>query len=252
MLGEERGLYYLSVSGGEPKLIVKITDVGLGVKAQWSPIGNTLAYAAGKSIYVIDAAGSKPREIAHLERGWEDNTLRWSPDGKFIAAFCRDMDKTPTPGPQNAVFVVPASGGEPRQLTPDIEYKQRLEWHPDGTRITYHVSRYNSETRQAYLDGRPPSLLLDAPDVWDYEGTWAPDGRRFFFLAGHGSEPEGLYVYDEASGKTTFVGDCFHIDEESVPSWSRDGKTMAWTATRTTARQTWIMENFLPESTNGK
>jgi Tol biopolymer transport system component len=234
-LDNEYGLYTLSVNGGKPRLLVKITNEEFNdTVPQWSPDGSRLAYATTWVLYVIDGDGGKTRKLAALEGYLEGSSVRWSPDGKYIASFGAS-----DPNSDNAVFVVPASGGEPRQLTPVTEWLQRLEWHPDGKRITYHVSRYNSETRQAYLDGRPPTLLLDAPNVWDYEGAWAPDGRRFFFLA-----DGGLHVYDEASGKTTFVAACGDTDEEGVPSWSRDGKTMAWAATRTTARQTWIMENF--------
>jgi Tol biopolymer transport system component len=59
-----------------------------------------------------------------------------------------------------------------------------------------------------------------------------------------------MYVYDESSGKTTQVSDL--VDNAGVPFWSRDGKTMAWWATRQTSIQTWIMEDFLTESTAGE
>ncbi|MHC4310217.1 MAG: tetratricopeptide repeat protein [Planctomycetota bacterium] len=241
-LGNEQGLFTLPASGGKSDLLVKIADM-VTLDAEWSPDGSQLAYADGNDLYVIPATGGKPREVAHLDSGW-DNCIRWSPDGKFIAALgC--VNRTAT-GWNNAVYVVPASGGKVRQLTPDVEYwdspyKQRLEWHPDGKRLTYHVSQYESETRQVYLDGRPPSLLLNAPDIWDYEGIWAPDGRRFFF-----TDNDNMYVYDEASGKTTPVTDS--LADVGVPCFSRDGKTMAWWATRRSL-QTWIMENFLPKST---
>jgi len=240
--GEGLGLFTLPVSGGEPQFMVKLHTSELEVVPQWSPDGSSLAYADAKSLYVIDADGGKPRKLATLKGYLEEYSVRWSPDGKYVASL-----GSSEPNSDDAVFVVPASGGELRQLTPVTEWLQRLEWHPDGKRLTYHVSQHNSETRQAYLDGRPPSLLLDAPGVWDYEGAWAPDGRRFFFLA-----DGGLHVYDEASGETTFVADCGSTDEESVPSWSRDGKTMAWTATRRTAPQLWIMENFLPKASPEK
>jgi len=210
------------------------------VVPQWSPDGSQLAYAAGKGLYIIPAADGQPRELAHLDIGWEECTVRWSPDGKFLAALSCDP-----PESENAVFVAPASGGELRQLTPDVEYKEGLEWHPDGQRLTYHVSRHHSETRQAHLDGRPPSLLFDAPDdIWDYVGNWTPDGRSFFFM-GSLEHRWGIYVYDEASGDIKLVSP--HVPDVGVPRFSRDGKTMAWWATRNTARQTWVMENFLSE-----
>jgi Tol biopolymer transport system component len=204
-----------------------------------------LAYSDGKDICVIPATGGKPRELAHLDRGW--HTVRWSPDGKFIAA----IGYTPRSG-SNGVFVVPASGGELRQLTPDgPDYLEGIEWHPDGRRLSYNVCRVESETRQAYMAGQPPTLLVKSPEGWDYIGTWAPDGRRFFYM----SEPDGkegicIYVYDEDSGDITLFADL--TSHQSPPRWSRDGKTAAWWVTRTTERQAWVMENFLPKSKAGE
>jgi Tol biopolymer transport system component len=247
------GLFTLPVSGGEPQLLVKIT--GLGVVPQWSPDGSELSYADGNDLYVIGAAGGQPRKIAHLDRGWDECTIRWSPDGKFIAA----TGYSPKPGTNNAVFVAPASGGELRQLTPFDDHDNLqggVEWHPDGRRLSYNVMHnLNRETHQVYLDGRPPSLLFDT-DLWDFVGAWAPDGRRFFFMShavmknSAGKKGWGLFVYDEASGDITLFAD--HVASQSPPRWSRDGKTMAWWATRQTERQAWIMENFLPKSTTSK
>jgi Tol biopolymer transport system component len=196
-----------------------------------------LAYSDGNDLYVIPAVGGEPRKLAYMEYSWEAYSVRWSPDGKLIAAC-----GFPKPG-LNAVYVVPASGGELRQLTSADEYKEGLEWHPDGQRLTYHVSRLDSETHQAFLDGREPTLLVNAPDIWDYVGIWAPDGRRYFFVG-------PLTFYDESTGETTRVSE--EGENASVPRFSADGKTMAWWSSRRTGTQTWIMEDFLPESTAGK
>jgi Tol biopolymer transport system component/tRNA A-37 threonylcarbamoyl transferase component Bud32 len=244
------GLFTLPVSGDrEPQLLVKITEDSH--IPQWSPDGSQLAYAVDENIYVIPAVGGQPRKIARLQKsgrrnsGWDEWTVRWSPDGKFIAA----IGYTAKPGTENAVFVVPASGGELRQLTPDgPEYLEGVEWHPDGRRLSYNVCMIEGGTRQAYLDGRPPTTLVGHhyPDAWDYIGAWAPDGRRFFYISESwktGKDGIGIYVYDEASAAITLFAD--HVAEQSPPSWSRDGKTAAWWATRKTERQAWIMENFL-------
>ncbi|HCO93343.1 MAG TPA: hypothetical protein DIU00_05230 [Phycisphaerales bacterium] len=246
-LGNEHGLFTIAASGGEPKFLVQITKEKTSyVVPQWSPDSSELAYADGNDLYVIAAAGGKPRKLAHVSHGWEEYSVRWSPDGKFIAAFGMPKYRS------NAVFVVPASGGELRQLTSADEWKEGLEWHPDGQRLTYHMSRYDSETHQVYLDGREPTLLVNAPDVWEFVGRWAPDGRRFFFLGevlGSGKS-SGMYVYDESSGKTTLVSGSG--ENTGVPCFSGDGKAMIWWETRETSTQTWIMEDFLPESTAGE
>ncbi len=243
-LGDEHALFTVPASGGEPRLLVQLNQPY--VVPQWSPDGSQLAYADGNDLNVIPAAGGgKPRKLAHMNHEWEEYSIRWSPDGKFIAAFGMPKPRL------NAVFVVPASGGELRQLTSDVDWKERLEWHPDGQRLTYHVSRYDSETHQTYLDGREPTLLVNAPDIWDYVGMWAPDGRRYFFLGSViTAQKMGMHVYDESSGKTTQAIE--PAENAGVPSFSRDGTTMAWWETRQTSIQTWIMEDFLPESTAGE
>jgi serine/threonine protein kinase/Tol biopolymer transport system component len=241
--GNEHALLTLPTSGGESRLLVKLS-VPHAVP-QWSPDGSELAYSDVNDLYVIPAAGGQSRELAKVKHGWEEYSVRWSPDGKFITAFGMPKPRL------NAVFVVPASGGELRQLTSADEWKEGLEWHPDGQRLTYHVSRLDSETHQTYLNGREPTLLVNVPDVWDYLGMWAPDGRRFFFVGFDISSKDlGMYVYDESSGKTTLVSELG--ENTGVPCFSGDGKTMAWWETRETSTQTWIMENFLPESTAGE
>jgi Tol biopolymer transport system component len=210
---------------------------------QWSPDSSQLAYVDGSALCVIAAAGGEPRKLARSGY-WHNRSVRWSPDGNFIAALCRL-----TPKLKDAVFVVPASGGEPRQLTSADAEKKGLDWHPDGQRLTYSLMRSDSATYQAYLDGREPTLLVNVPDIYTYVGTWAPDGRRYFFLC-FTEQGVGMYVYDESSGKTMFVSDS--VKEVGLPRFSRDGKTMAWWSTRRTSIQTWIMEDFLPESTAGQ
>ena len=248
--GDEQGLFTIPASGGEAQLLVQLKNVGIwkfGTVPQWSPDSSQLAYADGNDLNVIAAAGGQPRKLTHVGYLREPYSVCWSPDGKFIAAF--GMPK-PMSSP-NAAFVVPSSGGELRQLTHDSDWKEGLEWHPDGQRLTYSVISFDIETYQAYLDGREPNLLVNAPDTGDYVGTWAPDGRRFFFIGLDLSVKKlGMYIYDESSGKTTQAIE--PVEDVGVPSWSHDGTTMTWWTTRETSIQTWIMEDFLPESTAGE
>ena len=100
----------------------------------------------------------------------------------------------------NAIFVAPAEGGELRRLTlpEENEYKEGLEWHPDGQRLSY--MNYDPDgSRMAYLDGSPTTLLVDQPGLnWDYTGQWTPDGDTYLFssvIQGGGRYWWGVYGY---------------------------------------------------------
>jgi Tol biopolymer transport system component len=59
---------------------------------------------------------------------------RWSPDGRWIAFQRGDSIRFD-------VFVAPATGGEPRQLTHDNDMMSGFAWLPDSTGIVYSSSR---------------------------------------------------------------------------------------------------------------
>ena len=62
---------------------------------------------------------------------------RWSPDGRWIAFQRGDSIRFD-------IFVAPATGGEPRQLTHDNDMMSGFAWLPDSTGIVYSSSRGGS------------------------------------------------------------------------------------------------------------
>ena len=231
----EPALFTVSTHGGEPRLLVDF-DKPTRAVPRWSPDSSLLAYAHESELYVMPADGGTPKKLAELPR-WNAWSLQWSPDGESIAVLGYPDGAE---GEVNAVYVVPASGGELRQLTPAVDFIWTLQWQPDGQSLRYQVRMGDSiddnETRQVFLDGRPLISLGYQPLNRDLAGRWAPDGRLFYYVRFGGGM--SLYVYDKATGERSLFA-----KGGKLPNWSRDGKTMAWVTMKGTG-QIWTMSDF--------
>lgn len=244
-LGDGRKtLRTVDVSTGAVRELVTLASKE-DLRPAWSPDGARLAYTHETGLFSIAATGGQPTKLAEA-RDWEGWSVRYSPDGTLISAFAYlTGDST------NAAVVVPVSGGEPRRLTPKEEtgYKEILEWHPDGQRLSYmYYGHKDAEdmTRFAYLDGRPTTKILDQPyPIWDYSGAWHPDGRAYYFI-GSMNGSWNLYRHELGTGNSSLIwhhGGTF--PGASRPAFSRDGSVMAF-ETATTTRQLWVIDGLKP------
>ena len=91
---------------------------------------------SGDRIELVTSApdGSALEAVARFPSGSYYRHPRWSPDGRSVAFQQGD-------GVRFDVFVMPAGGGEPRQLTHDNTLITGLSWLPDGSGIVYSSSR---------------------------------------------------------------------------------------------------------------
>lgn len=220
------GIYIVPTAAGPPNLVKKLND-GDSAFPVWSPDGRWLAYAEGSTLFRVSADGKVQQPLASLYR-WDGTTVRWSPDGTYLAALAYE-DKEHWEE-QIGVFVVNVATKTCRKLTPESEdkYKEGLEWHPGGKFLTYMY--YGPETdsaqiRRAYLDGRPTDLMIDQEDHWDWVGEWDPKGERFFFGSSGTNCAWGTHVYEMPTG--TII---HHAAGSYTMTWSQDQRTAVWAA----------------------
>jgi len=102
-------LFLLSLGGGDP---TPLYDRKPACEPHWLPDGTRLVYETETNICTIGADGKKNRVVTYF--GGVQRYGRFSPDGKSIV-YCQGPSER---GPWE-LFIIPAQGGTPRQLTED-------------------------------------------------------------------------------------------------------------------------------------
>ncbi len=151
----------------------------------------------------------------------------WSPDGKTIA-FVSNISG------RNNIWLVPAEGGWPTQLTVSDQRQTSLAWSPDGKWIAY-ASDYDGDEQWDIFFVSPKTgqvvNITNTREISEQDPTWSPDGRYLAYTV----KPKTSSVY-EIDIFDTLMRDTKHLtmgtpkDKMNVgPIWSKDGKTIAYT-----------------------
>ena len=168
-----------------------------------------------------------------LDRLYSTRTIRsgrWSPDGRRIC-FAYNAS-----GRHN-LWIVPAEGGWPLQLTVSNQRQIPGEWSPDGRWITFQSDYNGNEQWDIFavsVENGEVANLTRTPEISEETPRWSPDGH---FLA-YVSKPKTsasyeIHVMQFATGESEAV--TWETPKEfsnSDPIWSRDGRYLAYTRSR--------------------
>jgi dipeptidyl aminopeptidase/acylaminoacyl peptidase len=196
---------------------------------EWSPDGRRIAFVsrrgAADQVFVLDiATGGEARQLTSLPEG--TSSPAWSPDGKsiaFIGMVLSDPDSIvddPRPpeskdqarrspvvrvarrldykhdgqgfvdGRNHHLFVVPAGGGEAKQLTNGVWDVTGFDWSPDSSRLAVTGNAEPNSDLQRELDLYVVDLAGErtkiAGGLYLSSPSWSPRGDAIAFVAPNG------------------------------------------------------------------
>jgi TolB protein len=133
---------------------------------------------------------------------------------------------------QSTLFVAHADGSLERPLLPNSGFDYNASFSPDGKWIIFTSERGGSaDIYRVHPDGSGLKRLTDDP-VYDDQGALSPDGKQLALVSSRGTGSADIWVLDLQTKK---VRNLTHAPANFRPSWSPDGKWIAFSLDRNTA-----------------
>jgi Tol biopolymer transport system component len=188
--------------------------------------------------WVIPLDGSSPTRLTSDET--HERYPCWSPDGQSVA-FVDRLETSDGEG-VNAIYLIPAVGGEMTQITTeaDIVGVGAIAFSPDGERIAYFSD--GAIVTMPVEGGAPEVLVAEVRHVRHSQLAYSPDGS----MIAHNSGGK-IWITTLATGETTELQtglpEEYHLSEFG---WSPDGSKITFMMATGDESEFWLISDFLP------
>jgi dipeptidyl aminopeptidase/acylaminoacyl peptidase len=177
-----------------------------------------------------DADVEQGEESLSLERLYMTRQIgntAWSPDGKTIVLVVNITGR-------NNLWLLPADGGWPTQLTASAQRQSHPAWSPDGKWIAYQSDYDGDEQWDIFLVSPKTGQVVNITktrEISEEHPVWSPDGRYLAYLVKPKTSPSyEIDVFDMLMRQVKHVTSNTPPDKLNTnPLWSKDGKFIVYT-----------------------
>jgi Tol biopolymer transport system component len=247
-IGEETAEYMvMPASGGTPRKVAETTasEDGPTIRqsVSWMRDGKSLAAARKEeghpsAIVRVDIETGAVKRLTDPPAGSPgDSGPAVSPDGSTIAFVRGVQDEI------GDVWVCDANGGSPRQLTFNTRPTRGVAWTSDGREVIYGSNtrmRHNWQFwRIPASGGTPREVAVGASEAND--PAVAPAGHRLAYT--QTPSESAIWLAELPAGDEPHTRPVIHsTGREAHPSWSPDGRQIAWVSDRSGDDEIWVSD----------
>ena len=249
----QNDFYIVPVKGGAPIKITNSTDGKFSAK--WRPDGKRIGFLSTKSgsvqLWEMNPDGTALRQVTNIEGGI--NEFKYCPSGKKILLI-KDvkLDKD-----IHDLFPdLPLSNA---RLETDLMYRHWDNWHDYSYSHIFYAD-YNDEIIGGLIDimeGEKYDSPLN-PFGGIEEIDWSPDGNEIAYTCKKMKGKEyslstnsDIYIYNLSTKQTRNITDGMK-GFDKVPSYSPDGKMIAWTSMERDGYESDLIRLFIMNTETGE
>ena len=181
---DSHSLWSAPISGSSPRHLTDVTGLPGAFSARWSPDGQSLIYSTGHELILAHADGTEPQKIFSTKGVIE--FPEWSPDSKRL----RFVETESLASDRATLSEIPATGGEPREVTPPWKEKHSEglgRWTSDGRYFIFFAGSNGRNDIWAIREHptlfsfrKPEPVRLTSGPVLFGSLAFSPDGKKIF------------------------------------------------------------------------